>query len=112
MKHADDGSLVWRHDAEGIAAARLSATPAQLVDLWPHVEALRLPTLLLRGARSDFLTAETAAAMVQRNPAIRLIEIAEATHYVHDDNFPAFESALHTWLAEPALAEWVGAGAQ
>lgn len=106
MKRTEGGTVVWRHDAEGIAAARLAATPQQLVDLWPHVEALRIPTLLMRGACSDFLTAETAAAMVQRNPAIRLVEVPGATHYVHDDNFPAFEAALHAYLADPALARW------
>lgn len=104
MKRADDGAIVWRHDAAGIAAARLAATPQQLVDLWPHVESLRIPTLLMRGARSDFLTAETARAMVQRSPAIRLVEVPEASHYVHDDNLAGFEAALHAFLAEPSLA--------
>lgn len=106
MKRIEDGAVVWRHDAEGIAAARLAATPQQLVDLWPHVDAVRVPTLLLRGARSDFLTAETAAAMVKRNPTIRLVEIPDATHYVHDDNFPAFEAALRAFLADSSLAAW------
>ena len=104
MKRADDGAVVWRHDAEGIAAARLAATPQQLVDLWPQVESLRIPTLLLRGKRSDFLTAETARAMVQRSPAIRLVEVPDASHYVHDDNLAGFEAALHAYLAEPSLA--------
>jgi pimeloyl-ACP methyl ester carboxylesterase len=108
MKQTDDGAFVWRHDAEGIAAARLAATPEQLVDLWPHVESLRMPTLLLRGARSDFLTAETARAMVQRNPAIRLVEVPDASHYVHDDNLAGFEAALHAHLAAPSLAAWAG----
>ena len=104
MKQAADGSVVWRHDAEGIAAARLAATPQQLVDLWPCVDSLRIPTLLLRGQRSDFLTAETAQAMVQRNPAIRLVEVPDASHYVHDDNLAAFQAALHAYLADPSLA--------
>lgn len=108
MKRADDGTIVWRHDAEGITAARLAATPQQLVDLWPHVESLRLPTLLLHGARSDFLTAETARAMVQRNPVIRLVDVPDASHYVHDDKLAGFEAALHAYLADPALAGWAG----
>jgi pimeloyl-ACP methyl ester carboxylesterase len=108
MKQASDGGVVWRHDAEGIAAARLAATPSQLVDLWPYVDALRVPTLLLRGARSDFLTAETARAMARRNAAIRLVEVPEASHYVHDDNLAGFEAALHAYLADPALAAWAG----
>jgi pimeloyl-ACP methyl ester carboxylesterase len=108
MKRAGDGTVVWRHDAEGIAAARLAATPQQLVDLWPHVDSLRLPTLLLHGARSDFLTAETAQAMVQRNPAIRLVDVPDASHYAHDDNLAGFEAALHAYLADTALAGWAG----
>ncbi len=36
---------------EGIAQARIGATAAQLVDLWPAMLAITCPTLLLRGAR-------------------------------------------------------------
>jgi pimeloyl-ACP methyl ester carboxylesterase len=108
MREAGDGSIVWRHDADGIAAARLAATPQQLVDLWPHVERVDVPTLLLRGSRSDFLTAETARAMVQRNPRIRLVEVPGASHYVHDDNLAGFEAALQAFLADVALAPAAG----
>lgn len=108
MKPAGDGQIVWRHDAEGITQARLTATPQQLIELWPHVEALSMPTLLLRGARSDFLGAETAGEMARRNPAIQLVEIPEAGHYVHDDNLAAFADALQAFLADPALAGWAG----
>jgi len=107
MKIAPDGSVVWRHDAEGIAHARLNATPEQLVDLWPHVEALRVPTLVLRGAQSDFLSAATAVEMSRRNACVRTMEIEGASHYVHDDNLPAFQAALDAFLADPALASWM-----
>ena len=106
MRRADDGRLVWRHDARGIAQARLNATPEQLVDLWPHVESVKAPTLLLRGANSDFLSAQTAEEMVRRNPHIVGEEIPDASHYVHDDNLSAFETALHAFLGGPALAAW------
>lgn len=106
MKQLGDGRLVWRHDGEGIAHARLNATPDQLVDLWPHVDAVTVPTLLIRGANSDFLSAQTAAEMARRNPRILSQEVAGASHYVHDDNLPAFEAALHAFLASPALASF------
>jgi pimeloyl-ACP methyl ester carboxylesterase len=106
MKAGADGGVVWRHDAEGIAQARLNATPVQLVDLWPHVEALRVPTLVLRGAQSDFLSAATADEMQRRNAHIRRLEIEGAGHNVHDDNLPAFQAALNAFLADPALAGW------
>ena len=98
MREDAQGHIVWRHDAEGIAEARIGATPEQLVDLWPHVEALRTPTLLLRGAQSDFLTASTAEEMARRNPLIRYAEVPGASHYVHDDNFAGFQAELHAFL--------------
>jgi pimeloyl-ACP methyl ester carboxylesterase len=106
MKRSDDGPIVWRHDAQGIAQARLNATPEQLVDLWPYVLGVRAPTLLLRGERSDFLSAHTAVEMTARNPFIQGHDIPEATHYVHDDNLPVFERRLHEFLAHPSLAPW------
>jgi len=106
MKADDRGVVVWRHDAQGIAEARLNATPKQLVDLWPHVEAVSRPMLLLRGARSDFLSADVAREMCRRNANIQCEEIAAAGHYVHDDNFAAFESSLHRFLGSPSLAAW------
>ena len=72
--------------------------PRSLVDLWPHVDALQVPTLLLRGAKSDFLTADTAEAMARRNPRIGLVQVADASHYVHDDNLLAYQAALHPFL--------------
>lgn len=98
MKQADGGAIVWRHDADGITEARLNATPEQLVDLWPHVEAIACPTLLLRGARSDFLSSQTAEEMARRNTNVDYQSIPGASHYVHDDNFEAFQAALDVFL--------------
>ncbi len=49
-------------------------------DLWPVWDAIRCPTLLLRGAASDLLSRETAAAMRTRGPAPRLIEFPGVGH--------------------------------
>ncbi len=56
-----------------------SATPAA-TDLWAVWDALRCPTLLLRGAESDLLSANTAAAMRARGPKPRLVEFAGVGH--------------------------------
>ena len=82
----------------------LDATPEQLVDLWPHVQALRVPTLLLRGGESDFLTAATAEEMARRNPLIRYAQVPGASHYVHDDNLAGFQAELHPFLDSLAAA--------
>ncbi|MEX3761401.1 alpha/beta fold hydrolase [Paraburkholderia phenoliruptrix] len=98
LKKDTQGRVVWRHDAAGIGKARLAATPEQLVDLWPLVLNLHVPTLLLRGGDSDFLSAQVAAEMAEANSAISRIDIPGATHYVHDDQPTAFNHALRAWL--------------
>jgi pimeloyl-ACP methyl ester carboxylesterase len=50
------------------------------VDLWPVWDAIACPVLVLRGARSDLLLAETAAEMTRRGPQAEVVEIAEAGH--------------------------------
>ena len=106
MKATDAGGVVWRHDARGIAEARLNVTPAQLVDLWPHVDAVSTPTLVLRGVRSDFLPADTVAEMSRRNGHLQYEDVCNAGHYVHDDNLDGFKTALYRFLQSPALTAW------
>lgn len=50
------------------------------VDFWPAWDAIRCPTLLLRGEMSDLLTAEVAAEMTRRGPRARLVTIPETGH--------------------------------
>ncbi len=48
--------------------------------LWQAYDAIRCPTLLLRGADSDLLSHTTAQAMTQRGPQARLYEFAGVGH--------------------------------
>ena len=48
--------------------------------LWQSYDRLTCPTLLLRGAESDLLSAETALAMTQRGPRATLHEFAGIGH--------------------------------
>ena len=48
--------------------------------LWAAWDALRCPTLLLRGADSDLLSRATAQAMTQRGPRARLVEFTGVGH--------------------------------
>ncbi|MBT2792095.1 alpha/beta fold hydrolase [Paraburkholderia strydomiana] len=105
-----NGKIVWRHDGAGIAAARLAATPDQLVDLWPIARRLTAPTLVLRGGDSDFLSAAVAEEMTISNPRIRAVSIPGATHYVHDDQLASFNEALTAWLDTLADASWLEGG--
>lgn len=92
----------WRYDHAGIAEARLSADSRNAVDLWPMVDNIRCPTLVLRGGRSDYLQRETAEAMCARNANIRWTEVPDAGHYIHDDQPDAFTQHVMNFLGSPA----------
>ncbi len=62
----------------GIAVPFRSA-PAP-ADLWPVWDAIRCPTLVLRGAASDLLSPATAQAMTSRGPRAALLEFAGVGH--------------------------------
>lgn len=85
LKQRGDGSWTWQYDHAGIAEARLNPEPSRVIDLWPHVDAIASSTLILRGGRSDYLKRDTAEAMSARNHNIQWREVADAGHYVHDD---------------------------
>lgn len=91
------GGVTWRHDQQGIAKARLNIEPT---DLWPAVRALDCPSLFIRGGRSDFLPAQTLLAMRACNPNIRTVEVADASHYVHDDQSEVFNALVSRFLGE------------
>lgn len=97
-----EGAITWRHDQKGIAEARLSIEPT---DLWPAVRALDCPSLFIRGARSDFLPPATLQAMSASNPHVQMVEVADASHYVHDDQVAIFNGLVADFLDHLALAE-------
>lgn len=99
LRREPSGRWVWKFDLEGIARARLDPDPARRPDLWPHVTALRCPALVLRGARSDFLSTRTCEDMATRQPFLSWAEVPDAGHYVHDDNPTGYLAALRSFLA-------------
>src|SRR5258708_30242633 len=79
----------WVHKVEGgfrphydprIADAFRATMPPGDLEFWPVYDAVRCPTLLLRGAQSDLLSRDTAKEMTRRGPKARLVEIAEVGH--------------------------------
>jgi|TARA_B110000495_G_C23003207_1_gene592295 pimeloyl-ACP methyl ester carboxylesterase len=100
MVEDKDGTMKWRYDLEGISEARLDPDILKIPDLWPPVLNLNIPTLVLRGENSDFLSQKVLSEMAQQNSNIKTFEISNASHYIHDDNFPEFMTRLEPFLAE------------
>ena len=101
LKQRADSTWTWQYDHAGIAQARLDPDPSRVVDLWSHVAAITSPTLVLRGGRSDYLKRDTAEAMSARNPVIRWREVADAGHYIHDDQPEVVAELVSSFLMSP-----------
>jgi pimeloyl-ACP methyl ester carboxylesterase len=80
VRQQPDGS--WRPHYDPRMAAAFSAGMPQEGDLelWPLYDAIRCPTLVLRGEQSDLLSRETTGAMARRGPRAQVIEIRGVGH--------------------------------
>lgn len=66
-----------------------------LPPLWNEFDALkRVPLLVIRGAKSDILSAGTVAAMAVRHPGMQAIEVADQGHV------PLLEGEINDRIAE------------
>lgn len=99
MRADDSGSVVWRYDADGIAATRIHPDPSRVVDLHPVIAAIRTPTLVIRGGRSDFCNLDKVRELEAGNPRLAHASVAEASHYVHDDAHESFMRLVEGFLA-------------
>jgi pimeloyl-ACP methyl ester carboxylesterase len=79
MRQQPDGTYRVHYDP-AIAVPFDAAAPHQDVDLWPFWEQVRCPTLVIRGALSDLLAAETVERMKTTGPRARAVEIAGVGH--------------------------------
>ena len=81
-----DGS--WRlHYDPKIAEPYRKNMPEKDLEMWDLWDALRCPTLVVRGAQSDLLSKATAEAMTQRGPKAKVVElpgIGHAPTLLHD----------------------------
>lgn len=98
LKQDDDGRIHWRYDAEGIRRTRVKPDPTRVVDLWPVIDRITRPTLVVGGQLSDFYREDASQEMMRRNKNIRCVTVAGAGHYVHDDRPAQFMDCVAGFL--------------
>ena len=74
-----DGTLRMHYDPK-IGEPFRATMPEKDLEAWPLWDAIKCPTLVLRGAQSDLLTAATCEQMKQRGPKAKVVEIAGVGH--------------------------------
>lgn len=80
VRQLPDGTWRPHYDPRMAVAFRASMPEEGDLELWSLYDAIRCPTLVLRGELSDLLSRDTTAAMARRGPKARVVEIAGVGH--------------------------------
>jgi pimeloyl-ACP methyl ester carboxylesterase len=86
-----EGRFLYRFDP-------LTSGERQPVDVWPLLERITAPTLVVRGEHSPILPVPMAQDILKRVPRVRLVEIAGAYHHLVLDAPGPFTRALDEFL--------------
>jgi esterase len=100
LKPLPDGRWTWKRDLRPTAALDPAERATRAAALWLDLRAIRTPTLLLRGERSQLLSAEVASRVEREMPDARLVTIPRAGHNLHGDAPAAFANALNEFLSQ------------
>ena len=91
LRQNADGEWVRHYDLElavPFKTATIDSYKIAEMMLWAAYDAIKCPTLLIRGANSDLLSPESAQLMTQRGPKPELVELAGVGHaptFLHAD---------------------------
>jgi pimeloyl-ACP methyl ester carboxylesterase len=91
----DDGT--WRLHYDPRIAEPFRAGPLEAPPLWALYDRISCPTWVVRGERSDLLTAATADEMTRRGPRARRVDVAGVGHaptFIPDDQIAIVERFL------------------
>jgi pimeloyl-ACP methyl ester carboxylesterase len=91
------GGFEWKYD-KALRDMMRQGGRRDTIDLWEPLRRITAPTLLVRGAESDVLSADVAKRMIDALPDGRLVEIAGASHTVPADQPEAFARAVRAFL--------------
>ena len=83
LRQNEQGQWIRHYDLALALPFKLSTPEAASAGeqmLWAAYDALRCPTLLVRGALSDLLLPETAQEMTRRGPCATLVELPDVGH--------------------------------
>lgn len=93
-----DGTFRMHYDP-AIAVPFKASRADKDIELWPYYDAIRCPTMVIRGALSDLLKREALQEMSVRGPRAKIVEIADVGHaptLMHADQIAIVRAFLLT----------------
>lgn len=102
LKQTDSGKWTWKFDKRFREAPDDLRIGSQLSndEMWQLFREIEAPTLLVRGAESDVLSAEVAERAVSEMHRARLVTVPAAGHSVPGDNPDDFTAAVTEFLGD------------
>jgi pimeloyl-ACP methyl ester carboxylesterase len=96
VKQLPNGKYTWKYDPF-FRQQRRQGQP-QRADLWPMMQQITVPTLIVRGSASDVFAPATAQRMQATIPDCQLVEIPGAGHSIPAEAPAAFEKVVREFL--------------
>ncbi|MFC9898210.1 alpha/beta fold hydrolase [Nocardia sp. NPDC127579] len=94
-----DGRFYWHWDPD-MLRDRVEDPTAMIGDMETAAKQLTMPVMLVRGLRSDVVSAEGAAQFQELVPHVRIAEIGGAAHTAAGDDNDAFTDAVAQFVLE------------
>jgi pimeloyl-ACP methyl ester carboxylesterase len=91
LKRDDEGRLTLKSRPDVMR-------PSLAHDLWPYVEAITIPTLMIKGSESTTVSPIAQDRMKGLIPGLEAVTVEEATHMVPQDRPAEFEGHLRRFL--------------
>jgi pimeloyl-ACP methyl ester carboxylesterase len=105
LRQRADGRFYWHWDPKFLAPAH-RLNPQDYQERMDAATArIRVPTLLVRGAMSDIVTAEAAAELQRTIPGCEVVDVAGAGHMVAGDRNDVFNAAISGFLKRHSARE-------
>ena len=100
LRRRDDGRLYWHWDPGFLKGPRTIDTDRDLLAplLLEGCREISVPTLLVRGGKSELVTEHAAQEFLQLVPHARFVDVSEAGHMVAGDKNDIFAKAVIDFL--------------
>jgi esterase len=100
LRRTPDGTLTWKYDRRRLTPEYVASLRRRLQELRKTAETITCPVLVVRGAESDALSDEQAAAFAAALPDGRWDKVENAGHTIQGDNPRGLVQVLTRFLAE------------
>jgi pimeloyl-ACP methyl ester carboxylesterase len=103
VRQLPDGQWTWKYDHRRVWLIQQPRDTPLFEDLSPFVPRIKVPTLVVRGGRSEFLPLHVARQMQRDIGDCAIVDVPDAGHSVPSDNTAGFTKAVREFLKSKGI---------